>query len=233
MDPYVTEKHPLLGCRKKQAAAMPEHDEEELGLCQLRLVTGEKDASDSHHQPNPILLTMTTRLPKFFLVIHNIQKRPNVRNLLCTAAAFGCDGVFVVGQKNFNLDPIASPDIPLQIKGFLQEGGMLLKRFDKWADFVEYVGSTRQIRLIGVEIHKDAKDIDHYLTTSDDGSSKDIAFLMGNEGQGLSQKQQDDCDGFVRIPQYGNGTASLNVNVAASIILQRVYQWQHATNAVS
>jgi tRNA G18 (ribose-2'-O)-methylase SpoU len=212
---------------------MPEHEEEDLGLCKLRQEAGPKDVNDSHHEQNATLST-TTRRPKIYLVIHNIQKRPNVRNLMCTAAAFGCHGVFVVGQKNFNLDPIMGHDIPTQLKPFLsQEGGMLLKRFDKWAEFVQYIATTRQIRLIGVEIHKDAKVIDDYLS-SGDWASKDIAFLMGNEGQGLSKKQQDDCHGFVRIPQYGNGTSSLNVNVAASIILQRVYQWQqHATNPVS
>ena len=33
------------------------------------------------------------------------------------------------------------------------------------------------------------------------------------------------CDGFVYIPQYGPGTASLNVAVAASIILHRFATW--------
>ncbi|CAB9499535.1 mitochondrial rRNA methyltransferase 1 homolog (Saccharomyces cerevisiae) [Seminavis robusta] len=179
----------------------------------------------------------------FYLVIHNIQKRPNVRNLLCTAAAFGCHGVFVVGQKNFNLDP-KGPGIPSAIQDHVfpsasaststeqqppRKMGMFLRHFDKWAEFVEYV-QQQSIRLIGVEIHKDAKPIDHYLVRGENNNDNShIAFLMGNEGQGLSQKQQDDCDGFVRIPQYGNGTASLNVNVAANIILQRVYQWKTST----
>jgi hypothetical protein len=33
------------------------------------------------------------------------------------------------------------------------------------------------------------------------------------------------CDSFVYIPQYGPGTASLNVTVAASIILQHFAVW--------
>jgi tRNA G18 (ribose-2'-O)-methylase SpoU len=47
------------------------------------------------------------------------------------------------------------------------------------------------------------------------------AFLMGNEGDGLSPAEIALCDSFVYIPHYGNGTASLNVSVAASIIMVR------------
>ncbi|KAG6491097.1 hypothetical protein ZIOFF_052429 [Zingiber officinale] len=48
---------------------------------------------------------------------------------------------------------------------------------------------------------------------------KSTAFLLGNEGTGLSAKECEICDFFVYIPQYGCGTASLNVTVAASIVL--------------
>lgn len=41
------------------------------------------------------------------------------------------------------------------------------------------------------------------------------------QGQGLSAKQCEICDFFVYIPQYGCGTASLNVTVAASIVLHQ------------
>ncbi|RWW22412.1 hypothetical protein BHE74_00029158 [Ensete ventricosum] len=39
------------------------------------------------------------------------------------------------------------------------------------------------------------------------------------KGTGLSAKECEICDFFVYIPQYGCGTASLNVTVAASIVL--------------
>ena len=58
---------------------------------------------------------------KIYLVIFNISKRPNVRSLLCTAAAFGCYGVFVVGQRNFDLDPDGK-DIPTPIKDYIRRG---------------------------------------------------------------------------------------------------------------
>lgn len=51
------------------------------------------------------------------------------------------------------------------------------------------------------------------------------AFMLGNEGQGLNERQMRLCDRFVYIPQYGVGTASLNVAVAASIVLHRFAVW--------
>ena len=41
----------------------------------------------------------------------------------------------------------------------------------------------------------------------------------------MSEKQKSLCDGFVYIPQYGSGTASLNVNVATGIVLNSYTRW--------
>ncbi|CAD6272994.1 unnamed protein product [Miscanthus lutarioriparius] len=67
--------------------------------------------------------------------------------------------------------------------------------------------------ICGVEITDDAKPVTAHPFR------RSTAFLFGNEGTGLSQKECDICDFFVYIPQYGGGTASLNVTVAASIVL--------------
>ena len=45
------------------------------------------------------------------------------------------------------------------------------------------------------------------------------------QGTGMTAKQMSLCDSFVYIPQYGSGTASLNVTVAASILLQHFAVW--------
>ncbi|KAL3133160.1 hypothetical protein ABBQ38_007053 [Trebouxia sp. C0009 RCD-2024] len=45
------------------------------------------------------------------------------------------------------------------------------------------------------------------------------------KGTGLSEHQLKLCDSFVYIPQHGQGTASLNVTVAASIILHHFAVW--------
>ena len=73
--------------------------------------------------------------------------------------------------------------------------------------------------IIGVEITDTARSV-HSCPWSGP-----VGFMLGNEGQGLSERQMKLCDSFVYIPQYGVGTASLNVAVAASIILQHYAVW--------
>lgn len=51
------------------------------------------------------------------------------------------------------------------------------------------------------------------------------AFFPGNEGSGLTPQQKAVCDHFVYIPQYGTGTASLNVATATAIVLQHYAVW--------
>ena len=41
----------------------------------------------------------------------------------------------------------------------------------------------------------------------------------------MNKKQIEMCDHFVYIPQYSMGTASLNVNVAASIVMHHFSTW--------
>ncbi len=41
----------------------------------------------------------------------------------------------------------------------------------------------------------------------------------------MSAKQMSLCDAFVYIPQHGPGTASLNVTVAASVVLHHFAVW--------
>lgn len=147
-----------------------------------------------------------------YLVITNISKRPNIKALMLTAAAFNCKSIFVVGQRQFDFEN----DIPRQL---MDQNTMKIVRFDKWHSLVDHL-NEHSIRLVGVEIHPRAINVEHY-----EGRGK-LAFLMGNEGQGIHEKHMKDCDDFVMISQFGAGTASLNVYVACSIVLERMLQNQ-------
>jgi hypothetical protein len=75
------------------------------------------------------------------------------------------------------------------------------------------------IKLVGVEITSDAKSV------ADEPFEGPTALFMGNEGHGLTEAQKEACDSFVYIPQFGDGTASLNVSVAAAIVMHRFASW--------
>ena len=72
---------------------------------------------------------------------------------------------------------------------------------------------------MGIEIDDDAACVTQHPFTGP------TAFMIGNEGQGLNEKQMTLCNNLVYIPQHGPGTASLNVAVATSIVLHHFAQW--------
>jgi hypothetical protein len=82
-----------------------------------------------------------------------------------------------------------------------------------------YLTEQRGARILGVEIAPSAVSV---ATLPFSGPT---AFILGNEGSGMSAAQCAVCDAFVYIPQHGPGTASLNVAVAAGIVLHRFAEW--------
>ena len=140
-----------------------------------------------------------------YLILFNISKRINFGNLIRTANAFGAEPV-CVGKKDFS-----------------RCGATGGTRLTKVHHFYELPDACRFVRsqgcsIVGVEINPDAKSI---VQQPFDGST---AFMIGNEGQGLSAKQIEMCDSLVYIPQHGTAV-SLNVNVAAGIVLHQFAAW--------
>ena len=86
-------------------------------------------------------------------------------------------------------------------------------------DAVAYLRRERGCEVVGVEIVEGAERV------QDAPFRGSTAFMLGNEGAGLTEKQIGLCDRFVYIPQYGAGTASLNVTTAAAIALHHFGAW--------
>jgi tRNA G18 (ribose-2'-O)-methylase SpoU len=161
------------------------------------------------------------RPPRAFLIISNIGKKQNMKELLISAAAFGVSDVLIAGLQKIDFDVIASHAFSKGPHPFS------FRRFDNLDDCRQYLKEMGDISIVGVEIMNDASDVNEHPFTGD------TAFLMGNEGTGLNKKQLEVCDRLVYIPQYGGGTASLNVCVAASILFQHFAAWaQYAERSV-
>jgi tRNA G18 (ribose-2'-O)-methylase SpoU len=144
--------------------------------------------------------------PRSALVLFNISKVRNLGNLLRTANALGAAEVVVVGRREFRAHGAFGTRRALRTRHFYA--------------LEEAVGALREdgYAIRAVEILPDAAPVqDHPF----EGST---AFLMGNEGQGLGERELAVCDGAVYVPQYGTGR-SLNVNVATAIVLHHFALW--------
>ena len=141
------------------------------------------------------------RIP-FYLVLFNIAKKNNLGNLIRTANAFGAHEIIVVGKRNFH-----------EFGNFGTSKKSKKRHFFSLMEAVEFLRGEN-CKIYGVEILPDAKPVE------DVGFDQPSAFMVGNEGDGLSDQQIELCDELVYIRQFGCGS-SVNVNVAAGIILHR------------
>ena len=143
-----------------------------------------------------------------FLLLHNVSKKKNFGELIRTAGALGVAEIIVVGAQK-----LASHGAH-GATGFVR-----FSHFDKFPDAVHYLKNVQKATLCGVEICETAKRVqDHPFRGT-------TAFLMGNEGQGLTDAQMAACDQFVYIPQHSDATASLNVNAACAVVLHHFALW--------
>jgi len=167
------------------------------------------------------------RTPSSYVVVSNLQSGGNIGNILRSASIFGCEECVVVGQKRHRLTG--------------DHGSRFdLRRHHIWShtearDYLHQKG----VRIYGIEIMANASPIMEYDPVTEvvrfpfDRRWQGAAFVMGNEGNGLSDKQREICDEFLFIPQTrggrsdggGGGSASLNVACAATVILQAYCLW--------
>ncbi len=142
-----------------------------------------------------------------YLVITNVCKRNNVKFLINSATAYNFK-IILVGWKNFD-----------ELYFNEQASIVQMETIQELSEFL----TTRNIPLVGIEIIEGAKSVlDNPFTT-------DIAFMPGNEGTGLSKTQKQICNSYIYIPQYGEGTASLNVYIATTLIMHRYTTWLSAS----
>ena len=140
-----------------------------------------------------------------YLILMNVAKDSNFGFLIRTANAFGAR-IIICGRTKFS-----------RMGATARTRRTPFLRISRLADAIDYV-RERGCRVLGIEIGRDATSI---WSNPYQGST---AFVLGNEGTGLTDSQIAACDQLVYIPQYG-GAVSLNINVAGGIVLSHFGQW--------
>ena len=152
--------------------------------------------------------TKTSAPAEAILLMHNLQSRSNKGDMLRTAAAFGVGEIVWVGDTK--VGTLGSHGV---------ENFLRFSHFRKFDEAVAYLRTVRRASICGCEIAEEAQPV---WSQPFRGTT---AFLMGNEGRGLSSQQLEACDHLVYIPQYSGATASLNVNAACAIVLHHFAEW--------
>jgi tRNA G18 (ribose-2'-O)-methylase SpoU len=147
-----------------------------------------------------IVADLDTRRHAFHVAIENWQHDFNIGTIVRTANAFLAAEVHIVGNRRWN-----------------RRGAMVTDRYQhvrhhrSVPDLADYL-HERGVRLLGIDnlpgsLHLETTEV-----------PRDVCFLFGQEGPGLSEAAREACDGTFSIAQFGS-TRSINASSAAAIAM--------------
>ena len=162
---------------------------------------------------------------EFTILLHNVRSAHNVGSIFRTADAAGVKKIYLSGYTPIPIDRFG------RAQKKIAKTALGAEKFLQW----EYCKSPMRAisklkkekwKIVGVEQHARAKDYSSIRT------NRPIVFAFGNEVRGLSKNILNVCDEILEIPMHGamvrqahhprhsgRGKESLNVSVAAGIIL--------------
>ena len=154
------------------------------------------------------------KIPRCYLLFHNIAKPKNVGSMIRSACAFNVTKIFLISK-----DPEKKKDSKIMKAFGVRHGAQGTEdRIDYGFFFSIQEAKTyfndQGIQIVGIEIGNNAKNI-----FDKEAFQGDTVFVMGNEGDGIHPPLKAICDYFIYIPQYTSKTASLNVAAAGAIVL--------------
>jgi tRNA (guanosine-2'-O-)-methyltransferase len=153
---------------------------------------------------------LAERTKHFTVVLEDIYQAHNASAVVRTCDIFGIQDIYAIENRYTN-----------KVSRHVAKGSQ------KWLDIHRYREQTdntahciadlraKGYQIIGTTPHNDSCLLPDFDVT------KKSAFVFGVEKEGISDYIKEEADGFLKIPMVGF-TESLNISVAAAIILQDV-----------
>ena len=140
----------------------------------------------------------------FFMVLENIQDPGNLGTILRTAEGAGVNGILM---SRDTVD-IFNPKTIRSTMGSVYRVPFL---------YVEDICETvRKLKNKGISAY--AAHLKGTGSYDEQDYTKGTAFLIGNEGNGLTDELADLADTYIRIPMYGK-VESLNAAIASAVLM--------------
>lgn len=142
----------------------------------------------------------------FFIILDGIEDPHNLGSIIRTAEATGVHGVIIPKRRATGLTGVVAKTSAGSIENVpVVRVTNITQTIEKLKEKGVWVFATA---MAGEDMRKW-------------NSSGAIAIVIGNEGQGVSPKVIDACDGIVTIPMTGQ-IQSLNASVAAGVLMYEV-----------
>ncbi|MBQ6230558.1 MAG: RNA methyltransferase [Eubacterium sp.] len=147
----------------------------------------------------------------FILVLEKLQDPGNLGTIIRTAEAAGVTGIMISSD---------SADIynPKTIRSTM--GALFRMRIYISDDLLRDVAELKKKGIVVYAMHLNGEEF------YDKDFKKPSAFLIGNEGNGLSDELSHTADEMMRIPMLGK-VESLNAAISASVVSYEVFRQRH------
>lgn len=139
------------------------------------------------------------------LILDNLQDPGNLGTIIRSAVAFGIDTI-IIGDTCVDL---YNPKVIRSTEGMIFNLNIIRRNLKEIIPILKNLG----YKIVGTDVNK-GKDIRKI-------NKENIAVVIGNEGNGLSEDVKTLCDEFIYI-KMDSKCESLNAGVAASIIMYEV-----------
>lgn len=139
------------------------------------------------------------------LILDGIQDPGNLGTIIRSAVSFNFDTIIL---SDTSVD-LYNPKVVRATEGMIFHINVLRRNLEEFIPKLKFLG----YKIMGTDVikGKDVRKID----------KKNIAIVIGSEGNGMSDKVKNLCDEFLNIP-ISKSCESLNAGVAASIIMYEV-----------
>jgi 23S rRNA (guanosine2251-2'-O)-methyltransferase len=174
--------------------------------------------ADAEELIDKIAARVGTDAPPLAVVLDGVEDPHNLGAIIRTAECAGVDGLFIPERRAVGL----TETVAKASAGALEY--LPVARATNIARLVEEF-KERGIWTIGT-------DADANIDYTEWDWTQPCALLLGSEGSGLRRLVRERCDALVRIPLRGRIT-SLNVSVAAGIVLYEAVRQRNITGAVA
>lgn len=146
------------------------------------------------------------------LILEDLQDPGNLGTIMRTAEGAGVTGILMTK----GCVDIYNPKVVRSTMGSIYRMPFLY--LENQQEFVEIFRQLKEKNIItyGAAL-KESKDYDQY------SYEKGTAFVIGNEGNGLSETALSNCEKYVKIPMCGQ-LESLNAAVASSILMYEAFR---------
>lgn len=154
---------------------------------------------------------------KRIVVLEDVENPTNMGSIMRSAAALGIDAVLLSPAC---VDPLYRRSLRVSVgTSMLVPWAYICETEAEWQEKGINLLKSEGFTTAAMALREDNISIGSKILKD----SEKLAIIMGNEGNGLSEKTIKNCDYVAKIPM-SNGVDSLNVSVAASIAMWEIKQ---------